>query len=228
MLEWMCIKLECCECLRSSSIDAIEHQYQTETRGGEDLWSSLGFWGGSIKWKIGHQKVRQQFLFCLCYLGMQIASGCARRAAIRFWMVRDSSFCHKALVHVLWGFYNYFKMIYLKKKKKWFLRAFSASSLLPCLLSKSWQYLQCQHNVATTGCAHWLCLVFLRCAPSPLTGSRTVQFLHPIGFLRSPGLPQPLGVHQPHLCGYESWYEMGNFHFSCREQVGLWLEQKPQ
>lgn len=117
MLEWMCIKLECCECLRSSSINAIEHQYQTETRGGEDLWSSLGFWGGNIKWKIGHQKVRQQFLFCLCYLGMQIASGCARRAAIRFWMVRDSSFCHKALVHVLWGFYNYFKMIYLKKKK---------------------------------------------------------------------------------------------------------------
>lgn len=101
MLEWMCIKLECCECLCSSSINAIEHQYQTETRGGEDLWSSLGFWGGSIKWKIGHQEVRQQFLFCLCYLGMQIASGCARRAAIRFWMVRDSSFCHKALVHVL-------------------------------------------------------------------------------------------------------------------------------
>lgn len=65
MLERMCIKLEGCKCLCSSSINAIEHQYQTETRSEEDLWSSLGFWGGSIKWKIDHQKVGQQFLFCL-------------------------------------------------------------------------------------------------------------------------------------------------------------------
>lgn len=45
MLERMCIKLEGCKCLCSSSINAIEHQYQNETKSGEDLWSSLGFWG---------------------------------------------------------------------------------------------------------------------------------------------------------------------------------------